>query len=213
MSEGRGLLTESEREAIAGERSDSYRYKTRNYVRSRLEQLETDIEVLESHAPELLDELRATVCESGRERGESAVQDDTVDTTAKDDERQDDTIAPRDDAVAGEGARERSEGPVNTDKLPNTVNFDDAAAAVGAARDYIRDHNGATKADLVKQVMPDHPLGYDAGDAIDKIDSDDRYRGAWWRRVVIPGLKAADDVESPEKGGSVWQYDGDDVDT
>lgn len=119
-----------------------------------------------------------------RERAENRIQDDAVATTTKNDERQADTTARRDDDLAGEGAR-----------------------------DYIRDHGGATKADLVKQVMPDHPLGYDAGDAIDKIDSDDRYRGAWWRRVVIPGLKAADDVESPEKGGSVWQYDGDDVDT
>jgi hypothetical protein len=67
MTEGRGLLTESEREAIAGDRSDSYRYKTRNYVRSRIEEIETDVQVLEEHAPELLDELQDVVCDDRSE--------------------------------------------------------------------------------------------------------------------------------------------------
>ena len=62
MSEGRGLLTEREREAIAGELSDSYRYKTRSYLGRRISKLETDIEVLTEHAPELLDDLEAAVC-------------------------------------------------------------------------------------------------------------------------------------------------------
>jgi hypothetical protein len=63
MSEGRALLTEREREAIAGDRSDSYRYKTRSYFRDRLKKLEGDIAVLAEHDPELLEELQATVCE------------------------------------------------------------------------------------------------------------------------------------------------------
>jgi DNA polymerase II small subunit/DNA polymerase delta subunit B len=62
MSQGRGLLTEREREAIAGETSDSYRYKTRSFFRDRLEALEDDVDVLEEHDPELLEELRDVVC-------------------------------------------------------------------------------------------------------------------------------------------------------
>ncbi|APX97566.1 hypothetical protein BB347_13635 [Natronorubrum daqingense] len=65
MTEGRGLLTESEREAIAGERSDSYRYKTRSYFLNRVDEVEKDIEVLEEHAPDLLEELQEIVCEDG----------------------------------------------------------------------------------------------------------------------------------------------------
>jgi hypothetical protein len=65
MSEGRGLLTESEREAIAGETSDSYRYKTRSYARRRIEKLAEDVELLKEHDPELLAELREVVCEGG----------------------------------------------------------------------------------------------------------------------------------------------------
>lgn len=63
MSEGRGLLTDGERKAIAGETSDSYRYKTRSYFRDRLEQVEHDVEVLREHDPELLAELRGVVCD------------------------------------------------------------------------------------------------------------------------------------------------------
>jgi putative heme iron utilization protein len=63
MAEGRGLLTESEREAIAGERSDSYRYKTRSYFLNRVGEVEKDVEVLEEHAPDLLEELREAVCD------------------------------------------------------------------------------------------------------------------------------------------------------
>ena len=63
MTEGRGLLTEREREALAGEDSDSYKYKTRTYFRRRLEKVESDIELLDEHDPELLNELRRVVCE------------------------------------------------------------------------------------------------------------------------------------------------------
>lgn len=63
MSDGRALLTEREREALAGEATDSYRYKTRSYFRNRLDELENDIEVLEENDADLLDELRELVCD------------------------------------------------------------------------------------------------------------------------------------------------------
>lgn len=63
MSEGRGLLTDRERDALSGDSSDSYRYKTRTYVRRRLKKLERDVEVLAEHDPDLLEELREIVCD------------------------------------------------------------------------------------------------------------------------------------------------------
>lgn len=63
MSEGRGLLTEREREAIAGETSDSYQYKTRSFLRDRIEKVEDDVAVLAEHDPDLLADLREVVCE------------------------------------------------------------------------------------------------------------------------------------------------------
>jgi len=64
MSERRALLTEREREIVAGDAdvSDSYRYQTISRVRKRLDQLEDDLEAMESHG-ELADELREKVCE------------------------------------------------------------------------------------------------------------------------------------------------------
>jgi putative heme iron utilization protein len=63
MTGGRGLQTESEREAIAGEASSSYRYKTRSFFRDRLEEVAKDIDLLAEHDEELLDELREVVCD------------------------------------------------------------------------------------------------------------------------------------------------------
>jgi len=82
------------------------------------------------------------------------------------------------------------------------------SAAVDAARDYLREHGPATKRDLVAEVMPYHPLGYDVDGALEKAEAGDRYRGAWWRRVVKPGLKALPDVEAPARGASEWRYTG-----
>jgi len=77
MTEGRALLTEREREALTGDGSDSYRYKTRTYFRSRLEQLETDVTLLAEHDPELLEELREVVCEDAAD-GDSREAKDTT---------------------------------------------------------------------------------------------------------------------------------------
>ena len=78
MTEGRALLTEREREALAGDGSDSYRYKTRTYFRSRLEQLETDVALLAEHDPELLDELREVVCEDATDGDGRGATDTTT---------------------------------------------------------------------------------------------------------------------------------------
>jgi hypothetical protein len=82
------------------------------------------------------------------------------------------------------------------------------SAAVYAARDYLRDHGPATMREIVAKVLPEHPLGYDADGALEKVEAGDRYRGAWWRRVVKPGLKALPDVEAPARGASEWRYTG-----
>ena len=82
------------------------------------------------------------------------------------------------------------------------------SAAVYAARDYLRDHGPATMREIVAEVLPEHPLGYDVDGALEKVEAGDRYRGAWWRRVVKPGLKALPDVEAPARGASEWRYTG-----
>jgi len=218
MSEGRALLTEREREALAGDESGSYRYKTRSYLRNRLEKLERDAELLAEHEPELFDRLQAAVCDDVAERVDdttdaAGVADDGRHATgaAGDREREvtGDTGEPQAGAPAGVlDAVDAADADDDTDALPGTVDRQDAAAAVASARDYICDHGGATKKDLVKNVMLDQPLGYDVDAALGKIDAGERYRGAWWRRVVKPSLKKLDDVQTPPQGASTWRYTG-----
>lgn len=66
MSIGRGLLTQGEREYLRGESSDQRMYEARSRFRARIEGPVTeDIELLEQHQPELLEEIREIVCEDG----------------------------------------------------------------------------------------------------------------------------------------------------
>lgn len=65
MGERRALLTDREREIIAGEAddvSDSYRYQTISRIRQRFERLEEDLNHLDEHHDSLGDELRDIVC-------------------------------------------------------------------------------------------------------------------------------------------------------
>jgi len=58
-------MTTTDRERITGEVtvSDEKRYQVIHRVRSRIEELETDVDVLAEHHPELLGELRDVVCD------------------------------------------------------------------------------------------------------------------------------------------------------
>ncbi|WP_254769501.1 hypothetical protein [Salinilacihabitans rarus] len=60
-------MTTTDRERITGEVtvSDEKRYQAIHRVRSRIEELETDVDVLAEHHPELLEELRNVVCDEG----------------------------------------------------------------------------------------------------------------------------------------------------
>jgi hypothetical protein len=60
----RALLTETEREQIAGEHGQRRKYEATSRVRSRIkDELVRDVEVLVENHPELLKELREVVCD------------------------------------------------------------------------------------------------------------------------------------------------------
>lgn len=64
MAKTRALLTETEREQIAGEHGDERKYQAASRVRSRIEEeLGADVSVLEENHPGLLQELREVACE------------------------------------------------------------------------------------------------------------------------------------------------------
>ena len=64
MGKYRAIMTTTDRERIRGEVDigDEKRYQTVHRVRSRIQELQTDVEVLEEHNPDLLEELRGVVC-------------------------------------------------------------------------------------------------------------------------------------------------------
>lgn len=59
MPEHRGLLTAREREILLEEAdvSRNYLYQIRSRVRSKIEALATDVEILRTHQPDLFEEL------------------------------------------------------------------------------------------------------------------------------------------------------------
>jgi hypothetical protein len=58
----RALLTEREREVLQGDAgTDAYRSTVRSRVRNRLQELETDAELLAIHEPEIYERLKKSV--------------------------------------------------------------------------------------------------------------------------------------------------------
>lgn len=57
-------MTATDRERITGEADvpDSKRYEAASRIRKRIQALEQDAEILETHHPELYKELREAVC-------------------------------------------------------------------------------------------------------------------------------------------------------
>jgi len=60
----RGLLTEREREIIRGDAdvSDNYRYRVVSRIRTKIESIDEDTEILSENREGLLEELRDVVC-------------------------------------------------------------------------------------------------------------------------------------------------------
>lgn len=63
VSEYRGLLTDREREVLSGDAdvSQNYVYQIRTRVRSKIERLKEDIDILDEHHSDLAAELREAV--------------------------------------------------------------------------------------------------------------------------------------------------------
>ncbi|MDL0119441.1 hypothetical protein PNP85_04550 [Halobacterium salinarum] len=58
-------MTKTDRERISGEADvdDSKRYESASRVRQRIDELETDAEILKENHPNLYEELREAVCD------------------------------------------------------------------------------------------------------------------------------------------------------
>lgn len=205
MTDRRALLTDREREIISGDAdvSDSYRYQTISRIRARFDRLAGDLQALESHES-LADELRDEICDTGGpvDSGPQTPRE-TVDTPSdpEDDESPSD---PPPTPTPGEDSQ-----PFAAVDFPAGKDREQCVEAINAAREFLQDEGAATMREIVSAVLPEHSLGYDVDAAVAKVEAGERYRGAWWRRVVKPGLEAVDGVEKPARGASEWQYIGD----
>lgn len=109
-----------------------------------------------------------------------------------------------DESNASKGAKPSNRLPEV--EFPTSRERHECVDAVLAVREYLREHGPASMREIVREVMPTYPIGYDVDDALAKIEAGERYRGAWWRHVVKPGLEALPDVEAPPQSGSNWRW-------
>jgi hypothetical protein len=95
--------------------------------------------------------------------------------------------------TGGEDTSPRVELP---ETLPGQVDESDAAAAIDAALRLIAE-DPAEFSTIAEEVGRAHPLGY----GVDQVELRD---GAWWSRVVKPGIKANGAEHQPGRG---WTAD------
>ena len=191
MTEGRGLLTEREREAIEGEGSDSYRYKTRTYIRRRLDKLEADAELLAEHEPELYDRLL-----------------DAVDTRAVDVSTDEPAEPSTDEPAATVDAAEHEpaagDGPDhNTRALVERV-VDDVAGS-WEDDDRLAGRKAAAAAVLTHAVESGEYVG--RGDAVEQFHDEHAVAGqdteTWWRQNGREVLSAVGTYSKGQRGYAV----------
>lgn len=90
-------------------------------------------------------------------------------------------------------------------EFPSEAPRDDCLEAVAAAREYIRDHGGATRDELMSDLVPEenYPLGHN-GVAARAKGFTTGFRDWWWEDVVAPGLRALPDIDAPDVDGRLW---------
>ena len=169
--------------------------------------MEQDVEVLAEHAPDLLDDIQAAV-----DTGDSNPPREPRDSTESPPEPEPDQ-SPTDTGRATRAATEDASPdtqPFDGVDFPTGKDREQCVEAINAAREYLRAEGPATMREIVSTIHPDYPLGYDVDEALAKVEAGERYRGAWWRRIVKPGLEAAEDVKTPGRGQSKCRYTGGD---
>lgn len=107
-------------------------------------------------------------------------------------------------AAASDGVRADARAALEAVGVPpGGVGFEERAKALAAIHDHLRRRGAAERADLLEEVYPDHPAGYETP-------------GSWWTNAYQPALRELadrrDDLEPPPSGGSAYRYVGDDPD-
>jgi len=202
VTERRALLTDREREIVAGDADveDSYRYQTISRVRARFNRLEGDLKALEKHG-DLDDELRDIVCraEGGQDRRDTSLKEPPGESPVYDTSRREEPHTPASRPAVADVVDEIAE-----DVLPGSGRkLEDRRGALHAAVEYLQEREEATPADFRSDVYPDYPAHY--------TDADDPAR-SWWKNCIYKGLaKVADRTDKIERADTSgeWTYWGD----
>lgn len=116
MARSRAILTETEREQIAGEHGDKRRYEATSRARARVrDELAVDIEILREHNPDLLDEIREVVCPAAAVDADPNAADRDTPETGED----------RREIDPSHGETQRSGDGDNGDESATTLDADD----------------------------------------------------------------------------------------
>ena len=208
VSERRALLTDREREIIAGDAdvADSYRYQTISRVRARFDRLESDLRALEEHG-KLADEFRGIVCRAGADQSppasarESAAENPAV--SGEESAGGGSTPQPPGDggdrSTAPHGGESAGGEPGDVERAIAALDTtDERRDAVRACVDHLREHGTAQKKDFLAALYPEHAAGFGS-------------EGGWWNEIGKEYLNAVaervDAVEAPPKEGShTWRY-------
>jgi len=192
-TEGRALLTDTERAALAGERSDSYRYKTRSYLKRRIEKLEQDAEVLAEHAPDLLADIQTAVDVADPHRPQEPRE--TVDTTPEPEPDQSPTDTPA-TSRAGEDALADVVDSVASGWDDNPDRIEARKDAARAVLEYAREHGSVSKKEAKEQVEPNHPV-------------EGQNPRTWYRKNIRPVLNEAAEYDQSKRGYELTVGGGD----
>lgn len=90
-------------------------------------------------------------------------------------------------------------------EFPEAAPRDSCIDAILAAQDYIHDHDGATRDEIVTDLVPEenYPLGHN-GVAASAKGFTSFFREQWWDDVVESGLRALSNVDKPDIEGRLW---------
>lgn len=155
----RAILTDREKEIIAGSAdvSDSYRYRVVTRVRKKIERLGRDLELLDEHHDTLGDELREAVDADGAAitQGDGAdgaitAADETADESPADPDKSEPVRAEDDLTAAVERVADDWEG--TSEKL------EARRQAAQAVLEYVRENGTVSQKEAKQEVYPENPV-------------------------------------------------------
>jgi hypothetical protein len=201
----RGLLTEREREILAGEAdvSDNYRYRVVSRVRTKIENVGDDVDVLAQNRNDLLEELREVVCQDAESIG--IAESDSSGEHPPDDSRREREPEPSQPEQSADVVREAAEEAVERNWKQSWEGHEEGAveALVGLHDRLAELPDGQQRGDFLEMYSE-----YQGPYPIDEDDEEPSERGGWWRHFVRECLEELPGVERYGQNGRKWRYTG-----